>query len=307
MKENRKRKWIMAAAVLSFLMLNPPVAYALTSDLQYNYKTVGETEFYNTGIQSFNYNGDVPDYLYDLYEMTPQHPYNSDNGANIIVPTNLNTLTNEAIQNAPSNAPVAPTVNASANKTTYSAGGSEDSTSSLNGSSNGSNLGSAASTALPNGTSVTTYPNNFGGVYDEVQQYPITSIEQVRESNGKIGTLKIPKIGLTVSAYDGDTFTAMQKGIGHISSTSAWLGNCGLVGHNRGTSDYFGKLKNLSIGDEITYTTTLGTKTYVVDFIGRIAETDWSKLEYTAENRLTLLTCVEDVPSQRLCVQAREK
>ena len=98
----------------------------------------------------------------------------------------------------------------------------------------------------------------------------------------------------------------MKKGIGHIASTSAWDGTIGLVGHNRGSNDYFRKLKNLELGDEITYKTKLGTREYEVTFIGRINETDWSRLQYTDDNRITLITCVEDVPDKRLCVQAVE-
>ena len=51
----------------------------------------------------------------------------------------------------------------------------------------------------------------------------------------------------------------------------------------------------------------LGTRTYVVKSITKIADTDWSKLQYTSDNRLTLITCVEDVGDQRLCVQAVQK
>ena len=39
----------------------------------------------------------------------------------------------------------------------------------------------------------------------------------MRNSDGSIGVLKIPEIGLTVTAYDGDTFTAMKKGVGHLA------------------------------------------------------------------------------------------
>ena len=99
----------------------------------------------------------------------------------------------------------------------------------------------------------------------------------------------------------------MKKGVGHLPSTSCWNGNIGLVGHNRGTNDYFGDLKNLEIGDEMTYTTNLGTRTYIVKSITKISDTDWSRLQYTSDNRLTLITCVEDVPDKRLCIQAVEK
>ena len=37
-----------------------------------------------------------------------------------------------------------------------------------------------------------------------------------------------------------------------------------------------------------------------------INETDWSLLESTDDNRLTLITCVKGQSSKRLCVQAIE-
>ena len=99
-------------------------------------------------------------------------------------------------------------------------------------------------------------------------QYPTTDVSEVRDSSdGSIGTLRIPEIDLKVTAYDGDTYEAMKKGVGHIASTSAWDGNIGLVGHNRGSNDYFRKLKNLELGDEITYKTKLGTREYDINGI----------------------------------------
>ncbi|MDR3277306.1 MAG: class D sortase, partial [Oscillospiraceae bacterium] len=126
-------------------------------------------------------------------------------------------------------------------------------------------------------------------------------------SDGSIGTLSIPKIGLNVTAYDGDTYEAMKKGVGHIESTSCWNSNVGLAGHNRGANASFGRLKELAVGDVITYTTKLGVRTYTVTFAGKIVNNDWSWLEYTPDNRITLITCVEDQPEYRLCVQAAEK
>ena len=151
------------------------------------------------------------------------------------------------------------------------------------------------------------YPDAPSAANVVVPQYALTPIADVRKADGSIGTLKIPAIGLNVTAYDGEVTAAMLKGVGHIDSTSSWLGTVGLCGHNRGVNNNFGKLKNLKIGDEITYTTSLGTRTYVVTFVGKIASTDWSYLQYTTDNRITLLTCVEDQPQYRLCVQGVEK
>ena len=37
-----------------------------------------------------------------------------------------------------------------------------------------------------------------------------------------------------------------------------------------------------------------------------IEETDWSYLQETEDNRITLITCVANKPKNRLCVQAVE-
>ena len=272
-------------------------AYALDSDLSYNYKTENQEEFVIVGKSNINIQGEIPDYLRDIYDVSPQTVYDSEYGVNVVEP-NAPSINNTTY--APSNAPINSYTQSPSSLITGAAYG-------------GGTSGSYTADISSDGYVTNEIPEMaYDGeipeqVYDEVLQYPLTTIEQVRNSDGSIGTLKIPEIGLTVTAYDGDTFTAMKKGVGHLASTSCWNGNIGLVGHNRGTNDYFGKLKKLDIGDEMTYTTKLGTRTYVVKSITKIADTDWSKLQYTSDNRLTLITCVEDVPDQRLCVQAVQK
>ena len=240
------------------------------------------------GKSNINIQGEIPDYLRDIYDVSPQTVYDSEYGANVVEP-NAPSINNTTY--APVNAPINSYTQSPSSLISGAAYG-------------GGTSGSYTANISSDGYVTNEIPEQ---VYDEVLQYPLTTIEQVRNSDGSIGVLKIPEIGLTVTAYDGDTFTAMKKGVGHLASTSCWNGNIGLVGHNRGTNDYFGKLKKLDIGDEMTYTTKLGTRTYVVKSITKIADTDWSKLQYTSDNRLTLITCVEDVPDQRLCVQAVQK
>lgn len=272
-------------------------AYALDSDLSYNYKTENQEEFVIVGKSNINIQGEIPDYLRDIYDVSPQTVYDSEYGANVVEP-NAPSINNTTY--APTNAPINSYTQSPSSLITGAAYGS--------GTSGSYTADISSDGYVTNGIPEMAYDGEIPEqVYDEVLQYPLTTIEQVRNSDGSIGTLKIPEIGLTVTAYDGDTFTAMKKGVGHLASTSCWNGNIGLVGHNRGTNDYFGKLKKLDIGDEMTYTTKLGTRTYVVKSITKIADTDWSKLQYTSDNRLTLITCVEDVGDQRLCVQAVQK
>ena len=123
-------------------------------------------------------------------------------------------------------------------------------------------------------------------------------------SNGSLGTLKIPSIGLTVGVYEGTDSAALLKGAGHFEGTSIWLGNVCVAGHNRGVRNDFGKIHTLKSGDTITFTTVLGTMTYSVSSVTKVAVTDTSGLSTTAENCITLYTCVEDQPSYRWCVKA---
>ena len=88
--------------------------------------------------------------------------------------------------------------------------------------------------------------------------------------------------------------------------TSIWNGNCSIAGHNRGVRDDFGDLHTLERGDTVTWTTRLGTRTYEVVLVKTIASTDWSYLQATADNRITITTCLANQPSKRVCVQAVE-
>lgn len=125
-------------------------------------------------------------------------------------------------------------------------------------------------------------------------------------SDGSLGQLKIPKLGLSVKVFEDESLESLAKGAGHFKSTSCWDGNVGIAGHNRGVTNHFGQIHTLKTGDQITYTTQLGTRTYSVYYVGQISETDFSKLDRTSENIITLITCVRDVRNMRWCVQARE-
>ena len=125
-------------------------------------------------------------------------------------------------------------------------------------------------------------------------------------SDGSIGVLKIPEINLSVRVYEEESLENLKKGAGHFKSTSCWDGNVGIAGHNRGVTNHFGKIHTLSKGDKIKYTTVYGTRTYEVFYVGKIDYTDFSRLERSDENMITLITCVMNTPTKRWCVQARE-
>ena len=155
------------------------------------------------------------------------------------------------------------------------------------------------------GSGTTTAPAN--PTTPTVQQPAYTSVSGMAYRDGSIGTVSIPRLGPNVKVWEGETSTSMAKGLGHYSSTSGWAGNVGVCGHNRGAKYNIGAIKNLKQGDVITYTTAYGTRTYEVTMVKVIANNDWSYLQGTADNRITLTTCVDNQPSQRICAQAVEK
>lgn len=140
----------------------------------------------------------------------------------------------------------------------------------------------------------------------------INELQELQDSSEKIEKhesewkLHIPKINLLVHIQEGTTQEVMRTSIGHFENTPIFEGNVGLAAHNRGKSGFFENLKYLKEGDKIIYYTNLGKKEYLISKITKIKETDWSCLENTNKNKITLITCVQNQPLYRLCVQAEE-
>lgn len=119
--------------------------------------------------------------------------------------------------------------------------------------------------------------------------------------------VEIPKIDLKAVIQEGTTKEIMDEFVGHFEETSKDIGNIALAAHNRGYKvNYFQGLKKLKAGDEIFYTYNSIKRKYVVETHKIIKDTDWSLLENTEDNRITLITCVENEPEYRRCIQAIE-
>lgn len=120
--------------------------------------------------------------------------------------------------------------------------------------------------------------------------------------------IEIPAISLKAEIAEGTTKEVMDKFVGHFEETTTWIGNVGLAAHNRGyENNYFANLKKLKEGDIINYYYNGKMRKYIVSKLVIVEDTDWSYLENTEENTLTLITCVENEPSYRRCVQATEE
>lgn len=158
-----------------------------------------------------------------------------------------------------------------------------------------------------------TIPEDVWIVDDVITYNSFTMPEKaiMDSESGSLGVLSIPTLDLSVNIYEAeDEMEAMEKGAAHFKSTSAFDGNVGVSAHNinlNGSDGYFKNLHTLEKGDVISLTTAIGVRSYEVDLIKNIADTDWSYLDRSTENKITLITCITGKPSERLVVQALEK
>lgn len=122
--------------------------------------------------------------------------------------------------------------------------------------------------------------------------------------------LEIPKINLKATIAQGTTDEILNKYIGHFVESEVLEGNIALAAHNRGYDvNYFSRLKELEIGDEVIYYYTNEVKKYIVYSKEIIKDTNFEVIENNKnkDNTLTLITCVENMPELRRCIKCIEK
>lgn len=137
----------------------------------------------------------------------------------------------------------------------------------------------------------------------------VSSVEKNNKLNYKNAEwrIEIPKIGLIAPIKTGTTQDILATAVGHFEGNPKWNGNVALAGHNRGYNcNFFEHIKELKEGDKIIYYTNKGKREYKVVLNKIIKQTDWSYVENTDDNRITLITCVENMFEYRRCVQAVE-
>ena len=161
-----------------------------------------------------------------------------------------------------------------------------------------------------NKISIDTKPNIMQEQVQEFSQKTDLDVENENEirEEAKGWKIEIPKISLVAEIAEGTTKEILNQYIGHFEITPKEVGNIGLAGHNRGYNvNYFQDLKLLQKGDEIKYTYNNFEKIYEVEKVRIIKDTELEYLENTEDNRLTLITCVENQPEYRRCVKKKKK
>ena len=135
----------------------------------------------------------------------------------------------------------------------------------------------------------------------------IKNKETEEKNTEDIWYIEIPTINLKADIREGTKKETLDDYVGHFEETPKIEGNVALAAHNRGYKhNYFENLKKLKEGDSVLYYYKNISKEYKVKRIAIIKDTDWKSLENTKENMITLITCVENQPEYRRCIQAVE-
>ncbi len=150
--------------------------------------------------------------------------------------------------------------------------------------------------------------NSIENSKDEIVEEELFSVDKLEENEEIIGKIIIPKINVVAPIKEGTSPDVLKVAVGHFSESKYWNGNVCLASHNRGAfAHYFEKLNKLNAMDEIIYQTQMGSRAYLVESITEISEENLYVLNNTKQNYLTLITCVTNKPTIRLCVKAIEK
>lgn len=137
-----------------------------------------------------------------------------------------------------------------------------------------------------------------------IEEQVVDTLSIDKTDKNIIGYITIEELGIIKAPIaDGTDNKTIGKYVGHFENSSYLEGNVCLCSHNRGSkAAFFENLKNIKKRMKIEYTTKYETKTYITDEIKEIEETDFSVLEPTKDNRITLITCIANQRAKRLCV-----
>jgi sortase A len=128
--------------------------------------------------------------------------------------------------------------------------------------------------------------------------------------NGNIlGIMAIPKINLKVAVVNGVDKKSLKYAVGHFKETAGIgeAGNCAIAGHRSYTfGQFFNRLDELKIGDEIDIKTKTGDYRYIVYEKKVVEPDDISVLNNTKDATITLVTCHPlRIATHRLIVKGR--
>ena len=113
------------------------------------------------------------------------------------------------------------------------------------------------------------------------------------ETQVELGTIEIPKIGVTKSFYEGITLTTLNKGPGHWPGTAmpGKQGNVVVAGHRVSHDKPFRNLDKLVEGDDVILTTGDGRFVYKVTGVEIVTPDALWIVDQTTDYTGTLFAC----------------
>jgi sortase A len=105
-----------------------------------------------------------------------------------------------------------------------------------------------------------------------------------------IGTLRIPRLGLSVIVAEGTSSRALRRAVGRLpdSGLPAGTGNIAIAGHR---DTFFRPLEHIEVGDEILLETAAGYEVYAVEWTSVVGPRKVSVVDDAGYSALTLVTC----------------
>jgi sortase A len=123
-------------------------------------------------------------------------------------------------------------------------------------------------------------------------QFRLTTVSTspAPNTNGLIGNIEIPRLGLSTIVMEGTTDATLRRAAGHIAGTAlpGHRGNVGIAGHR---DTFFLPLRNIRREDVITVTTLRGQYRYRVVSIKVVNPENVAVLDSDGSEVLTLVTC----------------
>jgi sortase A len=109
----------------------------------------------------------------------------------------------------------------------------------------------------------------------------------------QVGTIEIPKIGVSKPMFDGVTLTVLDNGPGHWTGTAlpGQMGNVVVAGHRTSHDRPFRNIDQLAAGDEVIFTTADGRFVYLVTSTEVVLPTAVEIIDQTAAYTATLFAC----------------
>lgn len=141
----------------------------------------------------------------------------------------------------------------------------------------------AATTTLPATTTTT-----------EVIPVPQPAPEpRAAEPRVELGTIEIPKIGISKPLFEGVTLTTLDNGPGHWPGTAmpGHLGNVVVGGHRTSHDRPFRNIDQLVVGDEVIFNTPEGRFVYVVTSTQIVTPDAIWIIDQKNEKTATLFAC----------------